>query len=422
MIVIKKESTDDSQEQEQEYKTLTLKARDYDNNLENLLNCIKDLSTAGHSFTVVVDPGEEGEKDRTFGIDGDGCDQLMDIEVSTSNDSLKTESKPLILNEEGEEEEEENDQIASNVAQANAESNSNLESNNYTSQELTDGIKFLIDDEKEAIEGYNKFLSDFSSKVPNEVYDIIEKQLDEIKDDEMDHQKKLEKLFTALSSSAINNVEEISESINDLAIEDVAKLFNKLKAKGLSEEEIIKEIEKLSEKEPKIIHEDQNSIEVILSQDLYFEYSTDIEKYEDADEFVLDSLEIDDTKIAEELLKYFKSYNYNDEFRDIYNLVNRVNVDFEGTSIKVYLTINDTTVTDERLKYVFDDFIKDVVLEDDQLNGHQEISVEPFESEPYEVGYDYSSDRIKYGTSVIDSIEVDYSFSTIGEQKLEIER
>ena len=94
MIIIK-EATEDSQNK---YKTLTLKARDYDNNLENLLNCIKDLSTAGHSFNVVVDPDEENSKDRTFGIDGDGCDQLLDINTSTS-DTLKTEAVSLELDE-----------------------------------------------------------------------------------------------------------------------------------------------------------------------------------------------------------------------------------------------------------------------------------------------------------------------------------
>lgn len=305
MIIIK-EATEDSQNK---YKTLTLKARDYDNNLENLLNCIKDLSTAGHSFNVVVDPDEENSKDRTFGIDGDGCDQLLDINTSTS-DTLKTEAVSL----------------------------------------------------------------------------------------------------------------ELDESIGDLPINEISKLFSELKAKGLSKEEIIKEIERLSEEDTEIIREDQNSIKVILSQELSFDYSTDVEEYEDDKEFVLDSLDIDDTKIAEELLKYFKSYNYNDEFKDIYNLVNRVDVDFENTSIKVYLTISDTTITDEKIKYVFDDFIKDVVLEDDQLNGYKEIDVEPYGSEPYEVGYNGLNDEIEYDSSVISSIEVDYGFSTIGEQKLEIER
>ena len=305
MIIIK-EATEDSQNK---YKTLTLKARDYDNNLENLLNCIKDLSTAGHSFNVVVDPDEENSKDRTFGIDGDGCDQLLDINVSTS-DTLKTEAVNL----------------------------------------------------------------------------------------------------------------ELDESIGDLPINEISKLFSELKAKGLSKEEIIKEIERLSEEDTEIIREGQNSIKVILSQELSFDYSTDVEEYEDDKEFVLDSLDIDDTKIAEELLKYFKSYNYNDEFKDIYNLVNRVDVDFENTSIKVYLTISDITITDEKIKYVFDDFIKDVVLEDDQLNGYKEIDVEPFDSEPYEVGYNGLNDEIEYDSSVISSIEVDYGFSTIGEQKLEIER
>lgn len=69
-----------------DYKFLELKCRDYDNNLENLLKCIKDLSTAGHSFQVIVDPDSENSYKRTFGIDGDGCDQLIEIKRKEGED------------------------------------------------------------------------------------------------------------------------------------------------------------------------------------------------------------------------------------------------------------------------------------------------------------------------------------------------
>lgn len=291
----KENSTDD-------VKIINIRARDFDNNIEKMLNCVKGLSMAGHTFDVVVDPDAENVKERTFEIDGDGCDQLIEI-----NTEVKS-----------------------------------------------------------------------------------------------------------------NNEEQLEESLGDVTINDVVKLYNELKSKGLSKDEIIKEIEKLDNES--LTEAIENGIKVTLSQNLAFDYSTDVEQYEGDNDFILDSLEIDEDKIALELLKYFKSYNYNDEFKDTYNMVNRVDVDFENDSIKVYLVLSDKSITDEKIKYVFDDFIKDVVLEDEQLSGSTEIEVEPFDSEPYEAGYDGYHEIIQYESSVIDEIEVDYNFTTVGEQKIEIER
>lgn len=294
----KENSTDD-------VKIINIQARDFDNNIEKMLNCVKDLSMAGHTFDVIVDPDAENVKERTFEIDGDGCDQLIEI----------------------------NTEVKSN------------------------------DEEQE---------------------------------------------------------EQLEESLGDVTINDVVKLYNELKSKGLSKDEIIKEIEKLDNES--LTEAIENGIKVTLFQKLAFDYSTDVEQYEGDNDFVLDNLEIDEDKIALELLKYFKSYSYNDEFKDTYNMVNRVDVDFENDSIKVYLVLSDKSITDEKIKYVFDDFIKDVVLEDEQLSGSTEIEVEPFDSEPYEAGYDGYHETIQYESSVIDEIEVDYNFTTVGEQTIEIER
>ena len=291
----KENSTDD-------VKIINIQARDFDNNIEKMLNCVKDLSMAGHTFDVVVDPDAENVKERTFEIDGDGCDQLIEINTEVKG----------------------------------------------------------------------------------------------------------------------NDEEQLEESLGDVTINDVVKLYNELKSKGLSKDEIIKEIEKLDNES--LTEAIENGIKVTLSQKLAFDYSTDVEQYEGDNDFVLDNLEIDEDKIALELLKYFKSYDYNDEFKDTYNMVNRVDVDFENDSIKVYLVLSDKSITDEKIKYVFDDFIKDVVLEDEQLSGSTEIEVEPFDSEPYEAGYDGYHETIQYESSVIDEIEVDYNFTTVGEQKIEIER
>lgn len=65
-------------------KTITLTTRDNNNNLENLLEVIKSYSTMGHTFEVIVDP-EDSEMKKSFYIDGDGSDQLFDIQVYINN-------------------------------------------------------------------------------------------------------------------------------------------------------------------------------------------------------------------------------------------------------------------------------------------------------------------------------------------------
>ena len=167
----KENSTDD-------VKIINIQARDFDNNIEKMLNCVKDLSMAGHTFDVVVDPDAENVKERTFEIDGDGCDQLIEI-----NTEVKS-----------------------------------------------------------------------------------------------------------------NNEEQLEESLGDVTINDVVKLYNELKSKGLSKDEIIKEIEKLDNES--LTEAIENGIKVTLSQNLAFDYSTDVEQYEGDNDFILDNLEIDEDKIA----------------------------------------------------------------------------------------------------------------------------
>jgi hypothetical protein len=60
-------------------KTITVTCRDSENTLEKLLNYIKGIGNTGHSFAIIVDPGE-GEK--KFHWDGDGSDSIREIKVT----------------------------------------------------------------------------------------------------------------------------------------------------------------------------------------------------------------------------------------------------------------------------------------------------------------------------------------------------
>ena len=53
---------------------------DQDGSLQSLLEYIRDNASSGHSFSIVVDPGDP-EREKMFGIDGDGTDHIYDIAV-----------------------------------------------------------------------------------------------------------------------------------------------------------------------------------------------------------------------------------------------------------------------------------------------------------------------------------------------------
>ena len=58
--------------------TYVVKCKDWDGNLKRLIDYIGENGNTGHSFSIVVDPGDEREK--TFGWDGDGTDTIISVE------------------------------------------------------------------------------------------------------------------------------------------------------------------------------------------------------------------------------------------------------------------------------------------------------------------------------------------------------
>ena len=99
----------------------------------------------------------------------------------------------------------EKDNITTEINDANQEVNTELEENDYTIDDLINGVKTLIDSEKESITMCNEFLANFSAKTPKDVYEIIESYINDIKDDKLDEQTKLNNLFDALNSYAKSN-------------------------------------------------------------------------------------------------------------------------------------------------------------------------------------------------------------------------
>ena len=167
----------------------------------------------------------------------------------------------------------------------------------------------------------------------------------------------------------------------------------------------------------RVLNESDN-IEIILKQKLKLDFDVDYDEVNLDASDIYEYIFVDDKKVSEKLLKYLQNYNDEDEYKEVYNSISKVEMDFEYTSITVYITLNKM-FTDEKLKFVFDDFIKDVVLEDEVFSSYTEVEIEPIE-EPYESSYDGLNDEIYYSDSTIDSVEVDYEFEAIGEQEITI--
>lgn len=81
-------------------KTISIETTDYENTLEDLIEYIKKISEYGHTFDVIVDPGNK-EFEQTFEIDGDGAFRINTIKsniINTNKDntqSLEDDSSDL---------------------------------------------------------------------------------------------------------------------------------------------------------------------------------------------------------------------------------------------------------------------------------------------------------------------------------------
>jgi hypothetical protein len=73
-------------EQSQEFTTYKIVCRDTEGALKALIEYIKENGNTGHSFSIVVDPGDEREK--SFGWDGDGSDSIESIEEVIDRDKV----------------------------------------------------------------------------------------------------------------------------------------------------------------------------------------------------------------------------------------------------------------------------------------------------------------------------------------------
>lgn len=61
-------------------KDIHLVVNDSEGSIRKLIETIQDYTQMGHSFEVVIDPGDS-DYEKSFYIDGDGSDKIEDIDI-----------------------------------------------------------------------------------------------------------------------------------------------------------------------------------------------------------------------------------------------------------------------------------------------------------------------------------------------------
>lgn len=71
---------------------LVIDVKDSEGQLKELVDYIKDVANAGHTFDVVVDPGNE-DWEKGFEIDGDGAFSIKEVKFEKDDDKEDVEKK-----------------------------------------------------------------------------------------------------------------------------------------------------------------------------------------------------------------------------------------------------------------------------------------------------------------------------------------
>lgn len=150
---------------------------------------------------------------------------------------------------------------------------------------------------------------------------------------------------------------------------------------------------------------------IIVRQPFKIEYEQDIDEdlYQLNHDELYGMLDIDETKIEQELVNYINTYPWEDEYRDLFNNIKEVKLSFDWDKDIIIAEFDlDTELDDDTLKEDLRDILSDVF--DGEITGSFILDIDSIESEPYESDYNPMTDEIIYDTSEIDEINVDWEF------------
>ena len=150
---------------------------------------------------------------------------------------------------------------------------------------------------------------------------------------------------------------------------------------------------------------------IIVRQPFKIEYEQDVDEdlYQLNHDELYGMLDIDETKIEQELVNYINTYPWEDEYRDLFNTIKEVKLSFDWDKDIIIAEFDlDTELDDDTLKEDLRDILSDVF--DGEITGSFILDIDSIESEPYESDYNPMTDEIIYDTSEIDEINVDWEF------------
>lgn len=150
---------------------------------------------------------------------------------------------------------------------------------------------------------------------------------------------------------------------------------------------------------------------IIVRQPFKIEYEQDIDEdlYQLNHDELYGMLDIDETKIEQELVNYINTYPWEDEYRDLFNTIKEVKLSFDWDKDIIIAEFDlNTELDDDTLKEDLRDILSDVF--DGEITGSFILDIDSIESEPYESDYNPMTDEIIYDTSEIDEINVDWEF------------
>lgn len=136
---------------------------------------VYDIKTVGDKITIHYDPRES---------------YSMNESVQNKESNVLNEDEEIEL-QDADIEPEDTTETQENMEQAVQELGEVTEEEEFGIDTIASTIDVLIADEQSAIDGYNSFLEQCRETIPEELYNTIEKELQEIIQDEQDHINKL---------------------------------------------------------------------------------------------------------------------------------------------------------------------------------------------------------------------------------------
>lgn len=169
---------------------------------------VYDIKTIGDKITIHYDPRES---------------YSMNESVQNKESNVLNEDEEIEL-QDADIEPEDTTETQLNMEQAVQKLEDITEEEKFGIDTIASTIDVLIADEQSAIDGYNSFLEQCKETIPEELYNTIEKELQEIIQDEEDHINKLNTIKNVLHTEDVpldeSKILEGVKNIEDLEVGD----------------------------------------------------------------------------------------------------------------------------------------------------------------------------------------------------------